>query len=206
VDGLVAARRDFQIANASFVTDQLLVGGDLDWDTRVAVLQLCELAEAGVTHIVDCRIEAEDARLVAEFAEVMEIELDYLHSGIDDVGQQVPADWFEALVDHVLAAIEAGGVVLTHCHMGINRGPSLGYAVMLAQGWDPVQALARIVEVRSIAYVAYAEDALVWHHGRRGSPPEQLESDLDRVAAWRRDNDVDLLGVLRLTRPGKPPG
>jgi protein-tyrosine phosphatase len=195
-----------QIANASFVTDELLVGGDLDWDTRVALVQLCELVDAGVTHIVDCRIEAEDAELVESFAEAMEVDLHYVHSGIDDAGQRVPGEWFDVLVDDALAAIEAGGVVLTHCHMGINRGPSLGYAVLLAQGWDPVEALARIVESRSIAYVAYAEDALVWHHNRMGSTSEELAADLERLARWRRDHDVDLLGVLRLTRPSEPPG
>ena len=198
--------RDLQVANASFVTDHLLVGGDLAWDDRVAVAQLGELVEAGVTHIVDCRIEAEDSELIAMYAEVMDVELDYRHDGIDDAGQVVPGEWFEELVGHALAAIESGGTVLAHCHMGINRGPSLGYAVLLAQGWDPVDALARIVWARSIAYVAYAEDAVAWHHTRRGSTPEALEADLERVAQWRHDHGLDLMSVLRLTRPSEPEG
>lgn len=196
--------RELQIANASFVTDQLLVGGDLAWDTHVAVAQLAELVEAGVTLILDCRIEADDAERVERFAELVGTRIEYVHDGIDDAGQQVPAEWFEGLVSQAVAAIEGGGVVLTHCHMGINRGPSLGYAVLLAQGWDPVDALARVVEARSIAYVAYAEDAVVWHHARRGSPHHELQADLSRLARWRRENKVDLFGVLRLTRPTDP--
>jgi protein-tyrosine phosphatase len=100
--------------------------------------------------------------------------------------------------------MDTGGTVLTHCHAGINRGPSLGYAVLLAQGWDPVEALARIIEVRSIAYVAYAEDALAWHHTRQGSTPGELEADMERLAQWRRDHGLDLMSVLRLTRPSEP--
>ena len=200
----VEPSRDFEIANASFVTDQLLVGGDLAWDTATAVAQLGELVEAGVTHIVDCRIEAEDSELITMYAEATGVSLDYRHDGIDDAGQVVPGEWFDELVEHALSAIDTGGTVLTHCHAGINRGPSLGYAVLLAQGWDPVEALARIIEARSIAYVAYAEDALAWHHTRRGSTTGELEADLERLAQWRRDHGLDLMSVLRLTRPSEP--
>jgi protein-tyrosine phosphatase len=206
VEGVVTdfSLPELALANASFVTDRLLVGGDLSWETELAVAQLHELVGAGVTHIIDARIEAEDAELVATFAEAMEVELEYLHNGIDDDGQPVPGAWFEACVGHALDAIEAGGRVLTHCHAGINRGPSLGYAVLLAQGWDPVEALARIVEVRPIVYVAYAEDALAWHHVRRSSTAEALELDMERLAEWRRANGLDLMSVLRLTRASDP--
>jgi protein-tyrosine phosphatase len=196
----VSAPRGFRIANASFVTDRLLVGGDLHWDTQIAVAQLGELVDVGVTHIVDCRIEANDADLISLYAEALNIELDYIHRGIDDMGQVVPAEWFDDCAGYAADAIASGGIVLAHCHAGINRGPSLGYAVLLAQGWDPVDALARIVEVRPISYVAYAEDAVTWHHTRRGSTPEQLASDLTRLEEWRRDHGVELLNVLRLTR------
>lgn len=52
-------------ANAHFVTPQLAVGGDLDPSLLVALRQLDELVAAGVTHIVDVRIGASDADLVA---------------------------------------------------------------------------------------------------------------------------------------------
>src|SRR5262245_19041628 len=117
--------RTLQLANADFVTERLLVGGDLSWDTSVAVAQLGELVDVGVTHIVDCRIEADDAELVALYADAVDTEIDYVHHGIDDDGQEVPVEWFDELVGHALEAIDSGGVVLTHCHAGINRGPSL---------------------------------------------------------------------------------
>ena len=33
----------------------------------------------------------------------------------------MPEEWFERITDGTHAAIAAGGVVLTHCHMGVNR-------------------------------------------------------------------------------------
>ena len=56
----------FVVANASAVTPQLWVGGDLDFDTMLAVEQLVELTDAGLTHVVDVRLEASDEDLVAD--------------------------------------------------------------------------------------------------------------------------------------------
>lgn len=184
-------------ANAAFVTPQLLVGGDLDTqDPALAADQLRELVDVGVTHVLDARIEWSDEDYVAEHAPA----ITYLHHGMDDAGQRVPTEWFEVAVSWALEAIEQGGTVLTHCHMGINRGPSLGFAVLLAQGWDPIEALDAIRSARPIAWVAYAEDVLRWHHERLGSPPAALDRDRDRLARWREENHLDLAAVIRLRR------
>lgn len=185
-----------EVADATFVTERLLIGGDLDTrDDDLAGRQLAELVGAGMTHLVDARVEWDDLAWVAERSP----EVSYLHHGMDDAGQRVPPSWFEEGVSWALGALESGGTVLTHCHMGINRGPSLGFAVLLAQGWDPVAALERIREVRPIAFVAYADDALRWHHERGGSR-ERLQADLDRVARWRSESSLDLDGVIRQKR------
>jgi hypothetical protein len=56
----------FQQANADFVTDFLVIGGDLDQDTDLAVEQAVELADiAGVTHVLDVRLEMQDKELWA---------------------------------------------------------------------------------------------------------------------------------------------
>jgi len=181
-------------ADAAYVTDQLLVGGDLDTlDPRLAEAQLLELVESGVTHVVDTRIEWSDELWVAERAP----DVGYLHHGMDDVGQQVPAQWFDDGVRWVVDAMGSGGVVLTHCHMGINRGPSLGFAVLLAQGWKVVAALDAIRAARPIAFVAYAEDALRWHHG---ADRDALRAARSQLAQWREDNDLDLVEVIRRKR------
>ena len=184
-------------ADAAFVTPALLVGGDLDTrDAGLASRQLAELVEAGVTHVVDARIEWSDEHWVAEVAPGVA----YLHHGMDDAGQQVPFEWFDVAVSWALEAIAQGGTVLTHCHMGINRGPSLGFAVLLAQGWEAIDALDAIRSARPIAWVAYAEDALRWHHHRQGSSEEGLDRDRRRVVQWREQNDLDLNAVIRLRR------
>ena len=181
-------------ANASFVTPQLVVGGDLDVrDRGVATMQMLELTTAGVTHVVDCRLEADDEELVGQLNPAMT----YRWVGIDDAGQRVPAAWFDEAVAYVLDALtDPDAVVLTHCHMGINRGPSLGFAVLLAQGWDPVEAIAAIREARPVAFAAYAEDALRWHHEREGVPTGQQREDRERLFEWRQEHPLDLVRVI----------
>ncbi|MDF2967839.1 MAG: dual specificity protein phosphatase family protein [Nocardioidaceae bacterium] len=184
-----------RVANADFVTPRLLVGGDLDYRDEKAVAQLAELVSIGVTHIVDARIEASDEDFVAARVPAMA----YLHHGVDDAGQRIPAAWFDVGVDFAVSALEddPDAMVLSHCHMGINRGPSLGFAILLAQGWNPMDALNRIRTVRPIAFVAYAEDALHWHHGRTGGSSRQLAGDLRRLAEWREANELDIENVIR---------
>jgi dual specificity phosphatase 3 len=181
-----------QHANFHFVTPNLAIGGDLHPVPLRAASQLNEIDTFGITHIVDCRIEWNDEELLAKHLP----GIGYLHHGMDDAGQQVPAAWFDAAIDW----IEAGGpdaVVLTHCHMGINRGPSLGFAVLLHQGWDPVDAIAAIRAARPIANVWYAADALAWHHGRRGTDPRE---DLVRLEAWRLAHPLDVVRLIRERR------
>jgi dual specificity phosphatase 3 len=192
----------FALANADFVTPRLVVGGDLDyWDHSHARAQLAELVDAGVTHIVDARFEASDEDLVAALAP----HIRYLHHGMDDAGQRVPGRWFDVGVNFVLNAMEdQDAIVLAHCHMGINRGPSLGYAVLLATGWDPIEALDAIRDARPIAAIGYAEDALAWHHSRTGASREQRRTDLQRLARWRRFNNIDVDTIIRRIRQTEP--
>lgn len=185
------------VANANFVTAQLLVGGDLASDGQLANSQLDELLAAGVTHIVDVRIEHSDA----DFVKVRHPDMTYLHFGIDDAGQQVPAAWFDRTVTTVIDVLaDPASRALTHCHMGINRGPSLGFAVLLAQGWDPLDALTVIRAARPIAYVGYAEDALAWHHHRTAAAPEIRRGERAALARWRQEYHLDVAAVISRSR------
>ncbi|MDO9456594.1 dual specificity protein phosphatase [Nocardioides sp.] len=188
----------FELANASFVTPRLAVGGDLDqWDDGLAQRQLGELVARGVTHVVDVRIEADDRAWVERLTD----RITYLWHGMDDLGQRVPPAWFESGVTWVEEVLEdPDAVVLTHCHMGINRGPSLGYAVLLAQGSDVVDALAAVRAARPIAAVAYAEDALRWWHARSGATASQRRDDRARLKAWRRENPLDVVRIIAQRR------
>lgn len=183
------------IANADFVTGFLAVGGDLDYDEAVAAAQADDIVAAGITHILDVRMEADDTE---RWAGVPQIS--YRWSGIDDAGQQVPGEWFEEIVGWASEAIDAGGVVLTHCHMGINRGPSAGYAVLLSRGWDPVEALAAIRAARPIANVWYAQDALEWHLDRCCASVQERSRTHERVRRWREENPLDVVRIIREVR------
>ncbi len=185
------------LANASFVTPGLAVGGDLAYDRDTAGAQLAELVGCGLTHIIDVRLEWSDEEFVAGAAP----QVGYFHHGVDDAGQCIPDGWFDAGVGYALDALAGpAAVVLVHCHMGINRGPSLGYAILLAQGWDPVAALDAVRAARPIAAVAYAEDALRWHHARTGTPAVERAQDRAGVAQWRSDNQLDTASIIRRLR------
>src|SRR5690625_3132703 len=130
----------FEFANASTLTDHLWIGGDLETlDSTLADSQLTELVEAGVTDIIDVRLEHNDADMVAD----KHPELGYLWLGVDDAGQRMPDEWFEQGTQYALQRLSDGGTVLAHCHMGVNRGPSMGFAIMLALGWKIGRASCR---------------------------------------------------------------
>jgi predicted protein tyrosine phosphatase len=186
---------ELEAANADFITDFLVIGGDLDYATEKAVEQAVELVDlAAITHILDCRFEAEES-LWERFPEV-----EYLWDGIDDRPRAAKAAWFERITAWATDAIESGGTVLTHCHMGINRGPSAGYAILLRLGWDAVDALDVIRRARPIANVAFAEDALEWQLARVNAPEAERQAMRGRVAHWRRENPIDVVRIIRVER------
>jgi len=186
---------ELEAANANFITDFLAIGGDLAYDKEKALVQAVELVDlAAITHILDCRLEEKES-LWERFPEV-----DYLWDGIDDRPRAATARWFDRITDWATGAIEAGGTVLTHCHMGINRGPSAGYAILLDLGWDPVDALEAIRSARPIANVAFAEDAVEWHLARIHASEGERSFVRVRVATWREQNPLDVVRVIRAQR------
>ncbi len=191
-------RQQPELANAQFVTDRLAVGGDFDaYDEERATRQIQELVGLGLTHIIDLRLEWDDTELVAAVAP----EVSYLHDGIDDAGQQIPGEWFDEMTSWALAAIaDPASKLLVHCHMGVNRAPSSALAILLALEWDLVDALDAIRSARPVAFIAYADDVLRWHHGRRGTSEEDRARDLAGLERWREHNDLDMYDVIRRIR------
>lgn len=184
-------------ANASRVSDQLWIGGDLEInDAELAAIQLDELDSIGITYIVDCRMEWNDE----DWVTVAKPHLHYRWLGVDDAGQRMPDAWFDVGTEYVLTQLNLGGTVLVHCHMGINRGPSMGFAAMLALGWDPIAALDLIRQARPIAYVGYAEDALDWWLRKNGVGEIQRRASRTRLRQWRNDNHLDVANVIRKIR------
>jgi hypothetical protein len=182
-----------------FVGDRLIVSGDLSPNTLVASGQISEWSAAGVSGVVDCRGEHSDAKLVGRLAP----QIRYTHVGIDDNGGPRPDTWFDAGVDRALDTLaRSDGRVLVHCHMGINRGPSMAFAILLALGWESTPALEAIRAARPIAALIYAADAADWWARRCGKSPQEVDAARENVARWQEANEIDIYGVISRIRRG----
>jgi hypothetical protein len=139
------------------VTPNLVLSGDLHWCEERAISQLAEWSEFGITHIIDCRGEHSDKGFVATHAP----GIVYHDHGTHDAGGHQDGEWYEEgwflFVQAVLDNPNAK--VLVHCHMGINRAPSLGFFLLLRMGYGPWGALDMIRKARPIAACYYAESA-----------------------------------------------
>lgn len=145
-------------ANISWITDNLATGGDMSYNDTLAMEQFEELIHMDIDLIIDTREEAEDSDLWSTTA------VSYLHIPTNDaVGHTIPTEHFDRAVEAALPVLEGGGKVFVHCHMGVNRGPSTAFAIMLAQGMNAEKAFDLIREKRPQAGIYYAMDAL-WAH------------------------------------------
>jgi len=124
------------------VTDRLVVTGDLPEHHGAARRQLDSWVDAGVTVIVDVRGEWSDESFVAEHHP----QLTYIYAPTHDDGGRQSSDWFGCTVDRILERIadDPAAVVLIHCHMGVNRAPSLAVALLLELGYSSTEALEAI--------------------------------------------------------------
>jgi hypothetical protein len=170
------------------VTDFLYVGGSIRSGDADPGTVLDELRAHGLTHILDCRTETTDERLVASIAP----EVTYHQAGTEDEAAGTAEGWFDSGVTFAREALRIpGSVVLAHCALGQSRGPSMAYAVLLDQGYEPGEALLMITGARPQAKASYAEHALDWHLARtqasqaeRTAAFESLRAARGRVGGW----------------------
>lgn len=187
------------MANISQVGERIWTGGDLPAHLgEVAMLgELAEIRAAGITHVIDNRLEWSDERFFRRHAP----DLRYLWNGADDVGQRMPDSWFDVGVGAALRALEnPRAQVLAHCHMGINRGPSMAYAILLATGHSPVRALSAIRRARPVAAIAYSLDALAWWQRTTGVPSSVARRQATAVIRWHERNPLDVVRIIRQVR------
>lgn len=181
----------------SRVSDRLWTGGGMrsHLGKRAMLADLAELRQAGITLVIDCRLEWSDETFVRRHAP----EVHYVTNPQDDAGQAMPDWWFERGVSAALGVLTGEeGSVLAHCHAGVNRGPSMAFAIMLAAGADPVGALDAIRAARPIAVIGYSVDALDWWHRVGGAPAHVAHAERAAVIEWHRRHGVPM---VRLTRP-----
>lgn len=170
------------------------MSGDLDTsDVGAGRAQLARWVAAGITDIVDLRGEWTDEEFVDRYAP----GVIYHWLGTHDDGSGQSDDWFESGVEIALQALaDPVRKVMIHCHMGVNRAPSMAFAVLLALGVDAVEALEAIRNSRPIAAALYAQDAVAWWHRHAGSPATATRADCRRVRTWMAAHPVDVYWII----------
>lgn len=150
----------------TFVTDRIATGAAINSKADVD-----ELLAAGVTDVIDARLEFDDDPLMlrdqvpkpaSTLKSLIALRCNYLWDGVADDGQHKPTNWFARALDFAMPALALPGrVVYSHCAQGVNRGPSLTYCILRAQGWPSNIALKLIRRRRPVTEegIAYAADA-----------------------------------------------
>lgn len=177
-----------------WVTPRIAICGDLPTDRDEAREQLRDWEENGITHEIDVRIEANDSEFVAANSGI-----EYVWHGVDDDGGRRDDTWFDEVTGIItgILASDPEAKVVVHCHLGVNRAPSIVFATLLAMGWDDLDALRRIRDERPIAGIIYAPDAVAWHGRRNGDSAEVVSRRRASVNAWFDRNRLDLGWVIR---------
>ena len=182
------------------VNDRIHLCGDLPhphYDSEDAIAVLSQWVKAGITHIVDVRDEASDAAWVA----ASEPQITYHHLGTHDNGGAQEFRWFDQGVQVILTALEEPDTqIVVHCHMGINRAPSMVFAALLELGYGIQPALNAIRSARPISGIIYAEDAVSWYGNHNNWGETEIFVAREEVRQWHKDNPVDVGWVISRIR------
>jgi hypothetical protein len=178
-----------------WVNDQLAVSGDLPYNRSAAENQLREWEAEGITDVFDMRGEADDSAFIHAHSD----QITSHWFGVDDNGGKRSDVWFAMFVAKALQILQdPTRKVLVHCHMGVNRGPSALFAIMIAAGWNHLDALRQIRNVRPIAGLIYAPDAVRWFALNELGVEETAADDMhNEVVDWLERNDLDIAYVIR---------
>lgn len=122
--------------NLSRITDQLVVGG------YIPARAYSRLKAMGITAVLDIRDEARDDE---EALRRLGIEL--LHLPAPDRYAATQEQLVRG-VEWALPRLEQGGQIYAHCKHGVGRGPLMGLAILVAQGYNAGEALRLMREHR----------------------------------------------------------
>ncbi len=121
----------------SWVTERVALGGGI-WNAR----NMEELAQAGVTHVLNMQIEFDDRPL----AELYGIRV--LWNPTDDDFLPKPPDLLKRGVDFALEALnEPEAKLYVHCAAGVHRAPMMTLAILCAMEWE-LDAAMVLIETR----------------------------------------------------------
>ena len=184
------------------ITDWLVVSGDLHPDVDVAVEQLRAWQALGITDVIDVRLEYSDEKYVREHAP----EMRYHYLPTDDRGQKQQDEWFDRALEIAQDVREREGRCMVHCHLGVQRAPSLAFRLLIEEGMEPIEALNLIRKRRPVAGIGYAHDAIEHFLKARKASRREIDSWLDRIRRWYASEDIDLRTVIRAMRVSRDYG
>jgi len=151
----------------SWVTERIALGGGI-WNAR----NMEELAQAGVTHVLDMQIEFDDGPLAAPHG------IRVLWNPTDDDFLPKPPELLQRGVDFALEALdEPSARLYIHCAAGVHRAPMMTLAVLCAMDWEMEAAMVLIERCRPVVDFAdvYVESVRRYVSSRMESEPRASE-------------------------------
>jgi len=151
----------------SWVTERIALGGGI-WNAR----NMEELAQAGVTHVLDMQIEFDDGPLAAPHG------IRVLWNPTDDDFLPKPSELLQRGVDFALEALdEPSARLYIHCAAGVHRAPMMALAVLCAMDWEMEAAMVLIERCRPVVDFAdvYVESVRRYVSSRMESEPRASE-------------------------------
>jgi protein-tyrosine phosphatase len=150
------------LPDLSWITDELAIGGCF---SEECVEELVRSHRVGA--IVDLRREACDDEVL-----LLRHGVHFLHLPTPDMYGSTPAMLDEGVAFAELH-IAAGRRVLVHCHFGIGRSTTLVLCVLVARGYEPLEALELAKSKRSMVSPSQAqfESWTRWLAKRRHAAP-----------------------------------
>jgi len=131
----------FARMDMTWVTDRIAVGGGI-WTAD----KMAQVAQAGVTHIIDMQIEFDDTPL----AEPHGIAVHW--NPTDDDFQLKAPGVFQPAVNFALKALNNGNGnrLFVHCAAGVHRAPMMTLAILRALGFALPEAMEMIESRRPV--------------------------------------------------------
>ena len=121
----------------TWVTDRVALGGGI-WNAR----NMEELAQFGVTHVLNMQLEFDDRPLAGAFG------VRVLWNPTDDDFLPKSPELLKRGVDFALEALEDPEARLyIHCAAGVHRAPMMTLAVLCALDWE-IEAAMVLIETR----------------------------------------------------------
>jgi hypothetical protein len=143
----------------TWLTERIAIGGGI-WTAE----NMAQVAEWGITHVIDMQIEFDDTPLGVEYG------VEVLWNPTDDDFEFKPAELFRRGVEFAESALAKDDTKLyIHCAAGVHRAPMMTLAVLGSMGWELNQAMELIERRRPVAdfadvYVESVEKFLELDH------------------------------------------